>query len=416
MLLRRLAVVSALVGVTFAAVPARSSRRPRYGGTLRVEIGAAVASLDPDVEAATAEEAAVKWQIDSLIFDHWDADGEFAGAAGSGPFRVKAFEAGKRAELAANEEFREGRPFVDSIEISMGRAAHERLVDLELSKADLTEIAPQDARRAAEQGVRVSASQPDELLALVFVGGNAAATSSARTTNQAARQAAGQALSLAIDRVAIVNFILQKTGEAAGGLLPQWSSGTAFLFPAAPPSAPDLAHAKEQWKQIAPSGALVLGYDSADPLEQSVAERIVVNAKEAGMALRAQAMPGASAGADKSRGAGSQAGHVDMQLVRWRMTSPLPSVALKDFLARIYSGPLAGVEAGAFPEAASPEDIYKQQRAVLSTYRVVPLVWLPQVYGLSARVRDWKAPGPGENWPLADVWLDTETPTPTGVQ
>jgi len=416
MLLRRLAVVSALVGVTFAAVPARSSRRPRYGGTLRVEIGAAVASLDPDVEAATAEEAAVKWQIDSLIFDHWDADGEFAGAAGSGPFRVKAFEAGKRAELAANEEFREGRPFVDSIEISMGRAAHERLVDLELSKVDLTEIAPQDARRAAEQGVRVSASQPDELLALVFVGGNAAATSSARTTNQAARQAAGQALSLAIDRVAIVNFILQKTGEAAGGLLPQWSSGTAFLFPAAAPSATDLAHAKELWKQIAPSGALVLGYDSADPLEQSVAERIVVNAKEAGMALRAQAMPGAGAGADKSRGAAGQATRVDVELVRWRMTSPLPAVALKDFLARIYSGPLAGVEAGAFPEAASPEDIYKQQRAVLSTYRVVPLVWLPQVYGLSARVRDWKAPGPGENWPLADVWLDTETPTPTGVQ
>jgi ABC-type transport system substrate-binding protein len=415
-LLRRLAVVSALVGVTFAAVLARSSRRPRHGGTLRLEIGAAVASLDPDVEAATAEEAAVKWQIDSLIFDHWDADGEFAGAAGSGPFRVKAFEAGKRAELAANEEFREGRPFVDSIEISMGRAAHERLVDLELSKVDLTEIAPQDARRAAEQGVRVSASQPDELLALVFVGGNAAATSSARTTNQAAGQAAGQALSLAIDRVAIVNFILQKTGEAAGGLLPQWSSGTAFLFPAAAPSATDLAHAKELWKQIAPSGALVLGYDSADPLEQSVAERIVVNAKEAGMALRAQAMPGAGAGADKSRGAAGQATRVDVELVRWRMTSPLPAVALKDFLARIYSGPLAGVEAGAFPEAASPEDIYKQQRAVLSTYRVVPLVWLPQVYGLSARVRDWKAPGPGENWPLADVWLDTEMPTPTGVQ
>jgi hypothetical protein len=222
----------------------------------------------------------------------------------------------------------------------------------------------------------------------------------------------GQALSLAIDRVAIVNFILQKTGEAAGGLLPQWSSGTAFLFPAAAPSPADLEHAKELWKQIAPSSALVLGYDSADPLEQSVAERIVVNAKEAGMSVRAQAMPGASAGADKSRGAAGQATHVDVELVRWRMTSPLPGVALKDFLARIFLGPLVGVEAGAFPEAASPEDIYKQQRAVLNTYRVVPLVWLPQVYGLSARVRDWKAPGPGENWPLADVWLDTETPTP----
>jgi ABC-type transport system substrate-binding protein len=423
-LLRRVAVISTLVIVAFATLPARSARRPRYGGTLRVEIGASVASLDPDAAAATPEEAAAQWQIDSLIYDHRDADGAFAGAAGSGPFRVTTFDAGKRAMLAANEDFREGRPFVDSIEISMGRAAHERLVDVELNKTDLVEIPPQDARRASEQGVRVSASQPDELLALIFVGGNVKADPVGKVTSQAneqargatAQQVMGQALSLAIDRVAIVNFILQKTGEAAGGLLPQWSSGTAFLFPAAAPSAADLEHAKELWKQIAPSGALVLGYDSADPLEQSVAERIAVNAKEAGMALRAQAMPGASAGADKSRGAGSQAGHVDMQLVRWRMTSPLPSVALKDFLTRLYSEFLASFGAAAFPEITSPDDIYKQQRAALNTYRVVPLVWLPQVYGLSARVRDWKAPGPGENWPLADVWLDTETPTPTGVQ
>ena len=168
---RRLAVISALVAVAFAALPARSSRRPRYGGTLRVEIGASVASLDPDVAAALPDEVAAKWQIDSLIYDRRDAEGEFAGAAGSGAFRVTAFEAGKRVVLGANEEFREGRPFVDAIEIAMGRASHERLVDLELSKTDLAEIAPQDARRAAEQGVRISTSQPDELLALVFVGG-----------------------------------------------------------------------------------------------------------------------------------------------------------------------------------------------------------------------------------------------------
>jgi len=426
-LLRRVAVISTLVIVAFATLPARSARRPRYGGTMRVEIGASVASLDPDATAATPEEAVAKWQIDSLIYDHRDADGEFAGAAGSGPFRLTSWEAVGRpmlAVLAANEEFREGRPFVDAIEITMGRAAHERLVDVELNKTDLVEIPPQDARRASEQGVRVSASQPDELLALIFVGGNVKADPVGKVTSQAneqargaiAQQVMGQALSLAIDRVAIVNFILQKTGEAAGGLLPQWSSGTAFLFPAAAPSAADLEHAKELWKQIAPSGALVLGYDSADPLEQSVAERIAVNAKEAGMAVRALAMPGAGAGI--SRGAAGRATHVDVELVRWRMSSPLPGVALKDFLTRLYSEFLASFGAAAFPEITSPEDIYKQQRAALNTYRVVPLVWLPQVYGLSARVRDWKAPGPGENWPLADVWLDTETPTPTptGVQ
>jgi len=419
-LLQRLAAASVAFVILFAAVPARPARSPRYGGKLRVEVGARVASLDPDKPPSTREEEAVKAEIDALIYDRVNPDGTFEGTLGSGPFRVTAWEAGTSVNLSANNGFREGRPFVDSIEISMGRAAHERLVDLELNKTDLVEIPPQDARRAAEQGVRVSVSQPDELLALVFVAGNggpnAAAASSARPATQAAAQPAGQALSLAIDRVAIVNFILQKTGEPAGGLLPQWSSGTAFLFPAAAPTAADLVHAKELWKEIAASGPLVLGYDFADPLEQSVAERIVVNAKEAGMAMRAQGVRAAGAEAEKSRGAALQRGYVDAELVRWRMTSPLPGDALRDFLARINSGTLAGVQPGAFPETPSPEDIYKQQRAVLSTYRVVPLVWLPQVYGLSTRVRDWKAPGPGENWPLADVWLDAETSTPNGVQ
>jgi ABC-type transport system substrate-binding protein len=401
----RLCLFLAAISVALAAAPAWTARRPRYGGILRVEIGASVASLDPDVKAATPEEAAAKLQIDSLIFDHRDADGAFAGAAGSGPFRVTAFEAGKRVVLAANEEFREGRPFVDGIQVAMGRGAHERLVDLELSKTDLTEIAPQDARRAAEQGVRISVSQPDELLALVF----APVTTRPNTAVAASANLSGQALSLAIDRVAIVNFILQKTGEVAGGLLPQWSSGTAFLFPAAAPTAADLTHAKELWKEIAPSGALVLGYDSADPLEQSVAERIVVNAKEAGMAVRAQALPDANA--EKSRSAALRAARVDMELVRWRMTSPLPGDALRGILLAVDGNTLMRTDETPLPDPASPEDIYKQQRAVLNTFRVVPLVWLPQVYGLSARVRDWKAPGPGENWPLADVWLDADVAT-----
>ena len=93
-----------------------------------MEIGASVASLDPDVAAALPDEVAAKWQIDSLIYDRRDAEGEFAGAAGSGAFRVTAFEAGKRVVLGANEEFREGRPFVDGIEIAMGRGAHDRLL------------------------------------------------------------------------------------------------------------------------------------------------------------------------------------------------------------------------------------------------------------------------------------------------
>jgi ABC-type transport system substrate-binding protein len=374
-------------------------------------------SLDANVAAASPEEARAKSQLEALVGGFQGAD-EKSAAVDSGPFVVSAWEPGKRATLEANKKFREGRPFVDAIEITMGRSASERLLDLELNKTDLIKIAPQDARRAAEQGVRISASRPDELLALVMIAGknagNAVDRSGKRPANdetrareaipQTAWQTVGQAISLAIDRPAIVNFILQKTGEPAGGLLPQWSSGTAFLFPAATPSAEDLARAKELWKQITPSPQLVLGYDSADPLEQSVAERIVVNAKEAGISLTARSFPYAVLTDAIS---GTQTTHIDAKLVRWRMESPIPANGLNDFLGQMDAGSLGDSKTSSLPESGTPEEVYKKQRAVLDSYRIVPIAWLPQVYGLSPRVRDWQVPGPGENWPLADVWLDT---------
>lgn len=379
-MLRRLVTTSAaLTIVLVAALPVKTARRPRYGGTLRVEIGTALRSLDPAVAVASEEEEAAKSELDSLIYDVREADGTYRGA---GPFHVTAFEAGKRAALSATEDYRLGRPFVDSIEITMGRAARERIVDLELNKTDFAEIPAEDARRAAERGVRVSRSKPDELLALVFLGG----TEPKRTRPVDAR--VRQAIALSIDRVAIVNFILQKEGEPAGGLLPQWSSGTAFLFS----TSADAVHAKELSAQIVPAPKIVLGYDFGDSLEQAVAERIAVNAREAGIKLTAQAVrPAVENGADA-------------RLVRLRMQSTRPSLALEDFMDAL--GAMAKIQATALPEPASPEDIYNRERAIVSSYRVVPLVWLPRVYGLSARVRDWTPPGADEFWPLVDVWLD----------
>jgi len=387
-----LAAISVVLAVV--AAPLRPARRPRYGGTLRVEIGTIVRSLDPSV-AANPEEADAKDELDALLYDRRSEDGTFVGAAGSGVFRLSAWEAEKSAVFAANEDYRAGRPFVDSIEVQMGRSTHERLLDLELNKADFAQIPAELARQAADHGVRVSASQPDELLALVFLKG--------RTATENAR--VREAIARCIDRAAIVNFILQKEGEPAGGLLPQWSSGTAFLFP----TETDARSAKEIWTQISPSPKLVLGYDSVDTLEQSVAERIVVNAKEAGISLVSRAIPNpgtasAHAGSEALRG---DTIHVDARLIRLRMPSPMPRVALAAFIDVL--GPLGGIEAGPLPENASPEDIYNSERSIISGGRVAPLVWMPQVYGLSARVRDWKQPVAGESWPLADVWLDSTT-------
>ena len=392
-MLRRLAASSIAAIVLFAAVPARTARRPHYGGLLRMEAGTVLTSLDLDAPATSPEQASAKNQIDSLIYRGRDPDGAFSGSAGSGAFKISSWQPGKQLLLQANENFRDGRPFVDAVEITMGRSVHDRLLDLELNKVDLTPIPPQDARHAAERGVRISQSQPDELLAIVFLDNRAGvATAQAR-----------QALSLSIDRASIVTFILQKVGEPTGGLLPQWSTGTSFLFS----TTPDSQRAKELWSQITPSPKFVLGYDSADPLEQSVAERIVVNAKETGISIvtAGSTLPGS---ASKPISTGAPA-NPNALLVRVRLSSSNPATALNDALRDFSSLGVSGINVDPLPETASAEDIYKREMELVNTFRIVPLVWLPQVYGLSARVRNWVAPGPGQTWPLADVWLDPNT-------
>jgi Bacterial extracellular solute-binding proteins, family 5 Middle len=380
----RLCLSLAVISVALlSAARVESSRRPRYGGTLRVEVGAVVHSLDAAGAPTDPEEAVAKDEIGALLYDQRNADGTFAGVAGSGAFHIAEWESGKRLLLAANENVRGGRPFVDAIAIEMGRGAKDRLLDLETGKADFAEIPPEEARHASERGVRVSASQPEDLVAVVFVAGRAIAEDAH----------AREALARSIDRAAIVNFILQKDGEPAGGLLPQWSNGTAFLFP----TGVDAAGAKELWTQIAGSPKIVLGYDSGDSLGQTIAERIAVNARDAGIGLSAEAIKNSAPPSDGC----------DARVVRLRMASARPRDALASFVGAL--APMAALDASALAAAAAPEQIYERERSIVSGYRVVPIVWLPRVYGLSSRVRNWKAPAAGEGWPFANVWLEQES-------
>ena len=138
-----------------------------------VEIGAVVTSLDPAVDASTSEEEAAKTEIDALIYDTRNRGRDIRGAAGSGPFRIAAWDR-EDTVLAANDDYQAARPFVDSIEIRMGRAARDRLLDLEPKRSTCwrfprSRSAARRARRPREP------SQPDELLAIVFVAGRPAA-------------------------------------------------------------------------------------------------------------------------------------------------------------------------------------------------------------------------------------------------
>ena len=97
--------------------------------------------------------------------------------------------------------------------------------------------------------------------------------------------------------------------------MPQWSSGTAFLFS----TVADVVHAKELSAQIVPAPKIVLGYDSGDSLEQAVAERIAVNAREARSSVNG------AGGAART----SKMQRMDAQLVRLRMQSKSPALHSK---------------------------------------------------------------------------------------
>ena len=83
MKLRLCLCLAAISVVLSAAGPLRPARRPRYGGTLRVEIGAIIHSLDPAVAAVNPEEAGAKAELDADVYKRQTQaaeDGDQAGA------------------------------------------------------------------------------------------------------------------------------------------------------------------------------------------------------------------------------------------------------------------------------------------------------------------------------------------------
>ncbi|MHB8754437.1 MAG: ABC transporter substrate-binding protein [Candidatus Acidiferrales bacterium] len=309
---------------------------------------------------------------------------------GTGPFRLVSWETRRHAEFAANDDYWGGRPFVDAVDVQMGRTVRESMIDLDLGKTDIADVAPDRARIDAARGIRISASDPDELLALVF------APSSARAKDIRIRQA----LSLAIDRASLVDFVLQKEGEPAGALLPQWSSGYEFLFS----TAADTAMARQLASQISAAPVLKLGYDFGDPIERMIAERIVVNAQAAGISISARSDMDNST--NSAANGAANVGEYDARIVRVPMASPARGLALEEFLQTFAS--LADLDTSMdapLEDWTNPEQMYTRERAVVGTYEIIPLVHVAQVVGLSARVRDWM-PARWGAWRLADVWLD----------
>jgi peptide/nickel transport system substrate-binding protein len=340
--------------------------------------------LTADVAAASLRAANPQWKVFSnansvvVEFDS-SAPGSLAELAlprnaiakrggnallGTGPFAIGQWQPGKELTLSANNDYWGGRPFLDSVAVDFGKSFHEQSIALDLGRADMIEIPPEQSRLAGSR--QVESSAPSELMALVF--------SRAPQTDDEARLR--QALALSLDRALLNNVMLQGGGEPTGSLLPQWMTGYAFLFPAKA----DLQQARQLSGGLRQTAPWTLGYDASDPVARVVAERIALNARDAGLSLQL-----------------TNSGAADLRLRRAPMESLDAPLALTDLAAEL------GLPAPKFAGVA-PEDQYAAERTLLQSQRVIPLLHLRVSYGLSKAVHTW-AMSPDGGWHLPEVWL-----------
>lgn len=290
---------------------------------------------------------------------------------GTGPFHVVDWQAGKKLTVAANEEYWRGRPFLDEIEIEMGRSFRDQMTAFELHKADLIEMAPEQTHRFLQEGRGLTTSARIELLALVF----------SRDTSSAQEKVLRQALALSVERGSIRSVLLQGIGEPTGSLLPTWISGYGFVFP----TQADLQKAKQLRADVRAVPNWTIGYDNNDPLSRLVAERVALNAKDAGLSLQPNA--------------GST---TDLRVMRIAIASGDPWVAMNDLLGQIGM-PATKSKGGALGE------LYVAEQATLAGGRVIPLFHLPQSYLSAPNLKDWKVQVDG-SWDLTAASLESSKP------
>jgi ABC-type transport system substrate-binding protein len=310
---------------------------------------------------------------------------------GTGPFRVVRLESG-RLMLGAHEEHRGGRPFLDGVQIEMGRTPASQLSDLELDRADFVDVSPGDAGRVIQRQLRIVSSKPLELFALVFEAHRATAAS----------EPLRRTLAAAIDRAAICRVLLQGRAEPADALLPGWLSGYPSFAVASASRVPSQVLSRAAVAALSPAErSLAIRVDAADALGRAMAERVAVDAREAGFSASVQAPTGLGP-------------RPDLRLIRLPLEASAPDRTLAALFDGFAPRTLGLLTRESPPPPGSPlEVVARLERALLVNGVIVPLVHAPQLVGLGARVDSWSGPIvlPSGAWDLANLWIGPDRPS-----
>jgi ABC-type oligopeptide transport system substrate-binding subunit len=185
-----------------------------------------------------------------------------------------------------------------------------------------------------------------------------------------------EALALAIDRKPIQSVLLKGAAEPTASILPNWMTGYSAAFP----TQVNVQRAKAVLASSR-QPALTLSYDPRDPQAQLIAERIALNARDAGITVQV-----------------SLSGPDDVRLVRLVLPSPDPALTLRETARQLsLSAPVL--------HGNAVEGLYQAERSLLDGNSVIPLFHIPIASAAGSRVRAWVPDSIGA-WNLFSAWLE----------
>jgi peptide/nickel transport system substrate-binding protein len=290
--------------------------------------------------------------------------------SGTGPFYIVDWQPAKRLVAGANEDYWNGRSFLDEVDVDMARSVRDQMNSLESGKADLVEVAPEQMHRIVSQRYELLRSSPIELIALKF----------AKDATSAQEKAARDTLRLSIERQSMHNVLLQGAGQPSASLLPTWMSGYGFVFS----TEPDRLRAQQLRDQIAGVPSFTLGYNGNDSLARLLAERIALNARDTGLSVQLNASA------------------TDLRLVRIPLSSCDPWISLQSLNGELG---LPAIEA----KTLSVEQLFASEQGMLASGRIIPLFHVPVAYASTTSLHDW-AVSPGGMLNVAGAWLKSPQP------
>jgi peptide/nickel transport system substrate-binding protein len=284
---------------------------------------------------------------------------------GTGPYKISEWQPGRNLVLERNGEYDGAPAFLDAIEIRFNENSGPMTAR---GTADLSELTVEQARSLGSTSGKRS-DDAAQLYALRWL-------ESVRVDERVRR-----ALALAVDRASLALPFTRDGATPASGYLPQNVSGYEFLFE----QKPDVGQARSLVRDAGWRLPLPIAYRANDPVARLIAERIAVNAREAGLNVQPfgeRDAPGSTAAVAR--------------IVRVALASESPAAALFDIAASL------GLPADSVIGDDNAGSLLSVERELLNDPRSLPLLHAPAIVWQSRRLHDVNA---AADWQLESSWV-----------